>query len=55
LLGLRSIVGVDKNILDKTEQMKAFDLVGDKLYFENDRFYSKDFLLADALSLWIME
>ena len=55
LLGLRSIVGVDKNILDKTEQMKAFDLIGDKLYFENDRFYSKDFLLANALSLWIME
>ncbi len=54
LLGLRSIVGFDKNILDKTEQMKAFDLVEDKLYFENGRFYSKDFLLADALSLWIL-
>jgi oxygen-independent coproporphyrinogen-3 oxidase len=54
LLGFRSKVGVDKNILNKNELIKSFELVGDKLYFENNRFYSKDFLLADALTLWII-
>ena len=55
LLGLRSIVGFNKNILTKQEEEKCFELVGDKLYFKDNRFYSKDFLLADALTLWILE
>jgi oxygen-independent coproporphyrinogen-3 oxidase len=55
LLGLRSIIGFNKNILTKQEEEKCFELVGDKLYFKDNRFYSKDFLLADALTLWILE
>ena len=55
LLGLRSIVGIDENILDKNQKQKAFNLVDDKLIYKNNRFYSKDFLLADALSLYILE
>ena len=54
LLGLRSIVGIDKNILDENQLKKAFSLVDDKLIYKNNRFYSKDFLLADALSLYIL-
>ena len=55
LLGLRSIVGIDENILNKRQKQKAFDLVDDKLIYKNHRFYSKDFLLADALSLYILD
>jgi len=54
LLGLRSIVGIDKNILNKTQLQKAFELVDDKLIYKNNRFYSKDFLLADGISLYIL-
>ena len=56
LLGLRSIVGIDKNILNTTQKQKAFELVEDgKLYFKNNKFYSNDFLLADAISLYILD
>ena len=55
LLGLRSIVGIDENILNENQKQKAFNLVGDKLIYKNNRFYSKDFLLADALSLYILD
>jgi len=55
LLGLRSIVGIDENILDKNQKQKAFSLVDEKLIYKNNRFYSKDFLLADALSLYILD
>ena len=55
LLGLRSIVGIDENILNENQKQKAFSLVDDKLIYKNNRFYSKDFLLADALSLYILE
>ena len=53
LLGLRSIVGFDKNILNKEELNRA-NQIKDKLILKNNRFYAKDFLLADALSLWIL-
>jgi len=55
LLGLRSIVGIDENILNKNQKQKAFDLVNDKLVYKNNKFCSKDFLLADALSLYILD
>ena len=56
LLGLRSIVGFESDILNKNELKKAFELVEEnKLIFENNRFYSKDFLLADALSLYVLD
>jgi len=54
LLGLRSIIGIDENILNKYQKQKALELVDDKLIYKNNRFYSKDFLLADALSLYIL-
>ena len=55
LLGLRSIVGIDENILHENQKQKAFSLINDKLIYKNNRFYSKDFLLADALSLYILD
>ena len=56
LLGLRSIVGIDENILNTNQKQKAFNLVDDnKLTYKNNRFYSKDFLLADAISLYILD
>jgi len=55
LLGLRSIVGIDINILNESQQKRSFELVEEKkLTFNNNYFYSKDFLLADALSLYIL-
>ena len=55
LLGLRSIIGIDKNILNENQITKAIELVNEnQLTFQNNRFYSKDFLLADALSLYIL-
>ena len=55
LLGLRSIVGINENILDENQKKRAFELINDKLFYKNNRFYSKDFLLADALSLYILD
>jgi len=56
LLGLRSIIGIDENILNNYQIQKAFELIKDnKLSLKNNRFYSNDFLLADALSLYILD
>ena len=56
LLGLRSIVGFEEQILERNEKEKAFELLReDKLSYKNGRFYSKDFLLADALTLYILD
>ena len=53
-LGLRSCVGVSKNILDKNELQKATLLVDEKkLIFQNDTFYNNDYLLADEIALFI--
>lgn len=53
-LGFRSIVGVEKNILDAEEQKKAQILVDEKkLSFENGIFYNFDYLLADEITLFI--
>jgi oxygen-independent coproporphyrinogen-3 oxidase len=54
LLGLRSIVGFDKTILNQDELDRAYQLIDDKLILKDDKFYSKEFLLADAISLWIL-
>ncbi len=53
-LGFRSIVGVDKNILNNEEQKRANILVQEKkLKYLNERFYNLEYLLADEITLFI--
>ena len=53
-LGLRSSVGVAKNILNKNELKRALILVQEnKLIIKNDTFYNKEYLLADEIALFI--
>lgn len=53
-LGLRSCVGVSKDILSIQELKKAHFLVDEKkLLFKNDTFYNNDYLLADEIALFI--
>lgn len=53
-LGLRSCVGVSKNILNNNELAKAKLLADEKkLIFDNDTFYNKNYLLADEIALFI--
>ncbi|MBU1642421.1 radical SAM family heme chaperone HemW [bacterium] len=53
-LGLRSIVGVDEQILSEKEQNRASLLVKEKkLIYENGRYYNNDYLLSDELALFI--
>ena len=55
-LGLRSEVGIDKNILDIKMQKKAQILVDeDKLIYKNERFYNKDYFISDAIALYLMD
>jgi len=55
-LGLRSIIGIDKNILDKDMIQKADFLVQkDKLKYENNRYYNLDFFISDEIALYILE
>lgn len=53
-LGLRSCVGVHKDILNTKELEKAELLVQEKkLLLKNDTFYNKEYLLADEIALFI--
>jgi len=53
-LGLRSIIGVDINILDSKELEKANILLKEKkLYKKNEVFYNTDYLLADEIALFL--
>ncbi|CAA6815837.1 MAG: Hypothetical radical SAM family enzyme in heat shock gene cluster, similarity with CPO of BS HemN-type [uncultured Campylobacterales bacterium] len=53
-LGFRSVIGVDINILSPKQQKRANILVDEnKLYFQDNIFYNKDFLLADEISLYV--
>jgi oxygen-independent coproporphyrinogen-3 oxidase len=53
-LGLRSCIGIDKNILNKEELKKANLLVDEKkLTFKSDTFYNLNYLLADEIALFI--
>jgi len=55
LLGLRSIVGFDIEILNSEEEKRCLELINEKkLYLKENRVYSNDFLLADAYSLYIL-
>ena len=55
-LGLRSIIGFEENILNKEEKKRVEILINEKkLYKKVDKIYAFDFLLADALSGFIIE
>jgi len=54
-LGLRSIVGFEEDILNIKEKEKVSILIKDKkLYKKRNKVYSYDFLLADAISKFIL-
>jgi len=55
-LGLRSIVGFEENILNEQEKKRVEILINEKkLHKKANRIYSNDFLLADALSAYILD
>lgn len=54
-LGLRSVVGVDEAILTEDELKRANLLVDEKKLTKADnRFYNKNYLLSDEISLFIL-
>lgn len=54
LLGFRSEVGVSIDILNDTQKEKLTDLVKlDKVEIKHNRVFSKDFMLADELALYL--
>jgi len=56
LLGLRSVVGFEENILSENEKQRSKLLIDEgKLYKKEGKIHSYDFLLADALSAFILE
>ncbi len=53
-LGLRSCVGVSKEILNNDERKRADILVDEKkLFFKDGRFYNYDYLLSDEIALFL--
>ena len=55
-LGLRSDIGIEKSILPQTMKEKAELLVREKKLLQNERhFYNKDFFIADALALYLLD
>ncbi|CAD7286796.1 Heme chaperone HemW [Campylobacter majalis] len=55
-LGLRSTIGVTKTTLNNDEKAKAEILVkSKKLDYKNGKFYTRNFLLADELALFITQ
>ncbi len=55
LLGLRSITGFEENILNKEEKKRVEILINEKKVFKKEgKIHSHDFLLADALSVYII-
>ncbi len=56
LLGFRCSIGVELSIFTKDELKKINYLIEEnKLTFENNRVFNKNFLLADELALYILE
>ncbi len=53
-LGLRSVVGVERELLPLSMRERADDLVGEKLTLKNGRYYAKNLFLADELALYIL-
>jgi len=55
-LGLRSNIGIEKNLLPETMKADAEVLLQEgKLTEDNSRFYNRDFFIADALALYLLE
>jgi len=55
-LGLRCILGFEKEILNPDELQRAQNLIEEKkLYIKNGRIHAYDFLLADAMSAYILD
>lgn len=55
-LGLRSNIGIDKNILDiKMKENADFLVQEEKLEFKNNRYINVDFFLADEVALFILK
>ena len=55
-LGLRSIVGFEENILNQDEKKRVEFLINEnKLFKKENKIYSSDFLLADAMSAYILD
>ncbi len=53
-LGLRSIVGIDREILNGEELKKADILVQEKkLEFKNNKYLNKEYLLSDEIALYL--
>lgn len=53
-LGLRSCIGIQKEIMNQEELKRAELLVHEeKLYFKEHTFYNKDFLLSDEIALFL--
>ncbi len=53
-LGLRSKVGIQKDIFTEEQRKKADILVKEKkLRFENEHYFNNDFLLADEIALFL--
>ncbi len=54
LLGFRSVVGVDIDILNEKQKKKLCDLLDEKkLIQKENRVYSNNFMLADELALYL--
>ena len=55
-LGLRSYIGFEKTILNKHELKQVQILINEgKIYYKEDRFYNKNYLLADEIALFITQ
>ena len=53
-LGLRSCIGIEKSILNKSETEKANILLQEKkLFEENETIYNYDYLLSDEIALFL--
>lgn len=56
LLGLRSVVGFEKDLLNRNELNKVYELIHNKQLIEKEkRLYSVNYLLADEIALYILE
>ncbi len=55
-LGLRSIVGVELDILDKKELQRVKLLEEeDKIFIQNNRFFNKNYLISDEIALFLIQ
>jgi oxygen-independent coproporphyrinogen-3 oxidase len=53
-LGMRSCVGIDKNLMSKSELIQADILLNEnKLEFKDDVYYNPEYLLADEITLFL--